>query len=159
MKFFSSFESLPLRVGLLIDDSLDRPDGVQQFVLALGNWLTSQGHTVHYITGSTQRSDLANLHNIGRTVNVRFNGNRLTTPLPASRQKVKELIKKLDLDVLHVMVPYSPLLAGRVISAVPDDSKTAIVGSHMIYPESRLVTVGAAALAAIQKRQSKNSMP
>ena len=146
----------PLKIGLLLDDSLDRPDGVQQYVLALGAWLTAQGHTVHYLAPSTQRTDLPNLHSIGRTMSVQFNGNRLGTPWPASRRTIRKLVWQLDLDVLHVMAPYSPLLSGRVIKAASRHAqKPALIGSFMIYPESRLVTIGAKLLGLIQRRQLK----
>ena len=47
-----------LKIGLVLDDSLDKPDGVQQYVLILGKWLSSQGHDVHYLVGETKRTDL-----------------------------------------------------------------------------------------------------
>jgi phosphatidylinositol alpha-mannosyltransferase len=143
----------PLTIGLLIDDSLDRPDGVQQYVLTLGAWLTAQGHTVHYITASTERTDLPHLHVIGRTVNVTFNGNGLGTPLPVSGKASRALTADLGLDVLHVQMPYSPFLAGRVISAADASATTAVVGTFHIYPQSRLVSVGARILGLLERRR------
>ena len=104
-----------LRIGLVIDDGLDKPDGVQQIVLTLGRRLAALGHEVHYLTSSTDRTDLPNLHVLGRTVSVRFNGNRLRSPLPARRADVRRLLAEVPFDVLHVTMPYSPLLAGRVL--------------------------------------------
>jgi phosphatidylinositol alpha-mannosyltransferase len=72
-----------LRIGLVIDDGLDRPDGVQQIVLALGRRLTGLGHEVHYLTSTTERTDLPHLHVLAPSVGVKFNGNRLSTPRPA----------------------------------------------------------------------------
>ena len=141
-----------LRVGLLIDDSLDRPDGVQQYILSLGAWLASRGHEVHYICGQTTRDDLPNLHVLGRTLTVRFNGNRLGTPLPVSRSRARRLVADLGLDVLHVATPYSPLLAGRVISA-SQRAGVATVATFMIYPQSRLVSAGARVLGLIERRR------
>ncbi|MCL2595026.1 MAG: glycosyltransferase family 4 protein [Promicromonosporaceae bacterium] len=151
----------PLTIGLLIDDSLDRPDGVQQYVLTLGAWLAERGHTVHYITASTERTDLLNLHVISRTVKVKFNGNTLGTPRPVSKKAAHALIAELDLDVLHVQMPYSPLLAGRVVQAAAGvrsqrrrgQGRTAIVGTFHIYPQSRLVAIGARALGLIERRR------
>ena len=141
-----------LRVGLVIDDSLDRPDGVQQYVLTLGGWLESQGHQVHYLTASTTRTDLTHLHNLGRTVGVKFNGNTLGTPLPVSRRVARRLLGELSLDVVHVQMPYSPLLAGRVIDAAAAQG-TPVVGTFHIYPESWLVTTGARVLGWTQRRR------
>ncbi len=42
-----------LKIGLVLDDGLDKPDGVQQYILAIGEWLRSQGNDVHYLVGQT----------------------------------------------------------------------------------------------------------
>jgi len=141
----------PLRVALVIDDSLDRPDGVQQYVLVLGEWLTARGHEVHYVTASSSRTDLERLHVVGRTVQVTFNGNRLGTPLPVSRREARELLASVRPDVIHVQMPYSPLLAGRVVSAAPPG--TAVVGTFHIYPQSRLVEAGTHLLGRWERRR------
>ena len=135
----------PLTIGLVIDDSLDRPDGVQQYVLTVGEWLRRQGHDVHYLTSTTRRQDLINVHNLGENVPVRFNGNTLAVPLPASRPHIQQLMRDVSFDVLHVQLPYSPLLAGRVIAAAA--AKTAIVGTFHIVPNSRLAAEAGRLLA------------
>lgn len=140
-----------LRIGLVIDDGLDRPDGVQQIVLTLGARLTALGHEVHYLTSSTGRTDLTHLHVLSRTVGVRFNGNRLGTPLPASRAGVRRLLAEVPFDVLHVTMPYSPVLAGRVVSAA--HPRTAVVGSFVIYPQDALTRFGIRALGRLERRR------
>ncbi len=127
-----------LKVGLVFDDSLDKPDGVQQFVLMLGEWLADEGHEVHYLVGQTARTDLPRLHSLSRNVSVRFNHNRMAIPLPAARKPIRELLAQEQFDVLHVQVPYSPALAGRIISAA--GAQTAVVGTFHIAPHSSLVT-------------------
>ncbi|HYQ76007.1 glycosyltransferase family 4 protein [Cellulomonas sp.] len=140
-----------LRIGLVIDDGLDKPDGVQQIVLTLGRRLTALGHEVHYITSTTERTDLPHLHVLGRTVSVRFNGNRLRSPLPARRADVRRLLAEVPFDVLHVTMPYSPLLAGRVVSAA--SPRTAVVGQFVIYPQDRLTRWGIRALGLAERRR------
>jgi phosphatidylinositol alpha-mannosyltransferase len=140
-----------LRIGLVIDDGLDRPDGVQQIVLTLGRRLTALGHEVHYLTSSTERTDLPNLHVLGRTLAVKFNGNRLGTPLPVSRAAVRRLLAEVPFDVLHVTMPYSPVLAGRVVSAA--HPRTAVVGSFVIYPQDALTRWGIRALGVVERRR------
>ncbi|HUB93292.1 MAG TPA: glycosyltransferase family 1 protein, partial [Verrucomicrobiae bacterium] len=66
-----------MKVALVLDDTLDTPDGVQQYVLAVGGWLVEQGHEVHYLVGQTVRTDIQNVHVMSRNVHVRFNGNRM----------------------------------------------------------------------------------
>jgi phosphatidylinositol alpha-mannosyltransferase len=140
-----------LRIGLVIDDGLDKPDGVQQIVLTLGRRLAALGHEVHYVTSTTERTDLPHLHVLGRTVSVRFNGNRLRSPLPARRADVRRLLAEVPFDVLHVTMPYSPLLAGRVVSAAPP--RTAVVGQFVIYPQDRLTRWGIRALGLAERRR------
>lgn len=129
-----------MNIGLVFDDSLDKTDGVAQYVLTLGGWLAEQGHTVHYLVGQTKRTDLKNLHSLSRNITVRFNQNQLRTPLPASKSAIKNLLAKENFDVLHVMMPYSPWMAARVVAAA--GPKTAVVGTFHIIPASKLVYAG-----------------
>jgi phosphatidylinositol alpha-mannosyltransferase len=139
-----------LKIGIVLDDTLDTPDGVQQYVLAVGKWLSEQGHTVHYLVGSTKRTDIPHVHSLGNNVRVQFNGNRMSTPLPASRRKITRLLLQEKYDVLHVMIPYSPFLAAQIITAAP--VTTAVVGTFHIAPNSALVTMANKALSFLNKK-------
>lgn len=139
-----------LRVGLVCDDTLDKPDGVQQFVLTLGAWLTAQGHEVHYLTSTTTRTDIPNIHVLGKNMAVRFNGNRLRMPLPARSKRIRRLLDMLALDVIHVQMPYSPLLAHKVIRVA--HPHTAVVGTFHIFPDSSLTARATAALGVWLRR-------
>jgi phosphatidylinositol alpha-mannosyltransferase len=136
----------PLKIGLVVDDTLDKPDGVQQYVLTVGAWLRAQGHDVHYLVGESARQDVANVHSLSRNVKVRFNRNHLSIPLPTSRRALRRFLAAEQFDVLHVQVPYSPWLAARVIAAA--DLRTAVIGTFHILPYSRTVAGGARLLAA-----------
>ncbi len=139
-----------MKIGFVLDDSLDRPDGVQQYVLALGEWLTSHGNEVFYLVGQTERKDIPGIHSMGRVLRVKFNGNVVGTPLPASKTAISKLLEDLKLDVIHVQVPYSPVLAGRIINAV--SANTAVVGTLHIYPNSRFEHAMNRLLATINKK-------
>ncbi|MGN8246631.1 glycosyltransferase family 4 protein [Cellulomonas soli] len=140
-----------LRVALVLDDSLDRPDGVQQHVLTLGRWLTEQGHDVHYVAPSTTREDLPQLHRVGRSLAVRANGNRLSTPTFTRRRELRTVLDDLVLDVVHVAMPCSPFLAGRLVTQVP--ATTAVVGTFHIVPAGPVIAVGARVMGLTQRRQ------
>jgi phosphatidylinositol alpha-mannosyltransferase len=140
-----------LTIGLVLDDSLDSTDGVQQYVVTLGKWLTNQGHSVHYITSETKRTDLPNLHVLSKKIKTRFNGNSGGSPLPARPSVVKKLLEDIDFDVLHIQVPYSPFMAGQLITKA--NPKTAVVGTFHIFPESPFVTIATQALGLWVKRQ------
>jgi phosphatidylinositol alpha-mannosyltransferase len=134
----------PLKVGLVLDSGLDKPDGVQQYVLAVGEWLRGQGHDVHYLVGQTRRRDIENVHSLGRSIRVRFNGNNGSIPLLARKSKLRALLAAEQFDILHVQVPHHPLLAQRIILAAGPD--TAIIGTFHVAPYRKLVTAGNKAL-------------
>ena len=138
-------------IALVLDGSLDRPDGVQQHVLTLGRWLTGQGQDVHYVAPSTTRDDLPQLHRIGRSMAVRANGNALSTPTFTRGRELHAVLDDLALDVVHVAMPCSPLLAGRLVTRVP--SRTAVVGTFHIVPAGPAIAVGAWLMALAQRRQ------
>lgn len=139
-----------MKIGFVLDDTLDSTDGVQQYVLTLGGWLSQQGHEVHYLVGQTNRTDLQRIHSLSRNVGVTFNGNRLSIPLPASREAIKQLLQREQFDVLHVQLPYSPFLAGRIIMAAP--ATTRLIGTFHIYPQSKLVRFASRLLRLYERR-------
>jgi phosphatidylinositol alpha-mannosyltransferase len=142
-----------MTIGLVLDDGLDKPDGVQQYVLTLGMWLVSQGHTVHYIVGQTKRIDIPNLHSMSRNISVRFNHNYATMPLPASKKKIRSLLAGEEFDVLHVQMPFSPFMAARIIGAT--NKQTAVVGTFHILPFSRINAAATHLLGTVLKPSLK----
>lgn len=121
-----------LRIAFVLDDGLDKPDGVQQYVLSLGNWLIKEGHYVRYLVGETKRADIKEAIPLSRNLKVRFNANSLSTPLPASSRKIKQLLYKEKFDVIHVQVPYSPFMGAKVVKYAPKQTK--IVGTFHVLP-------------------------
>lgn len=126
-----------LKIAFVLDDSLDTTDGVQQYVLTLGQWLSGCGHEVHYLVGQTKRTDIAHIHSLSRNVHVRFNGNRMSMPLPASKRRLKQLLERGQFDIIHVQMPYSPWLAHRIIGLC--GRRTAVIGTFHIAPHSAVV--------------------
>lgn len=139
-----------LKVAFVIDDTLDKYDGVQQYVLTMGNWLLQQGHEVHYIAGSTTRDVGAPVHSLAITVQARFNHNRMRVPLPVSGGAIRRLLHHEAYDVIHVQLPCSPWFAGRVARAAAPG--TAVVGTFHIAPYSPLVHLGSRLLAVYEYR-------
>ena len=137
-----------LRVGLVLDDTIDSSDGVQQFVLTLGKWLENQGHSVFYLTGESYRKDLSNLYSLSRNVHIRFNGNRFSIPLPASKKTINEILGS-KFDILHIQMPYSPMLAGRIVKYA--DASTAVIGTFHIAPYGKFASIAAQALGLLSK--------
>lgn len=143
-----------MKIGFVLDDTLDSTDGVQQYVLTLGSWFSGKGHEVHYLTGHTSRNDIENIHSLSRNMNVTFNKNRMSTPLPADTFKIRQLVKRHEFDVLHVQMPHSPLLAGKVV-AVAHSQGIPVIGTFHILPATRLSRLGARVLAKLQTANLK----
>jgi len=142
-----------LKIAFVLDDRLDKPDGVQQYVTQLGNWLAALGHDVHYLAGASPNSKLEQVHSLSKTVKVRFNKNRLSIPLPASKKQIKKLLAEQQFDVLHIQMPYSPLLAGKVISAASEP--TAVVGTFHILPFASLERLATKALGLMLAKNKR----
>lgn len=142
-----------LRIGFVIDDGLDQPDGVQQYVLTLGRWLSSRGHSVHYLAGETKRTDIKNIRSMSRNLKVSFNANRLSSPFPVPKRRIKGVLETEQFDILHVQIPYSPFMAARVINAAPAGTK--IVGTFHILPFGRLQKAAIYLLGLLLRRNSK----
>ncbi|MDZ7785710.1 MAG: glycosyltransferase family 4 protein [Candidatus Saccharibacteria bacterium] len=139
-----------MKIGFVLDDTLDSTDGVQQYVLGLGRQLGKHGHEVHYLVGQSERTDIPHIHSLGRNVKVSFNKNRLSMPVLAPPRRIKRLLTREKFDILHIQMPYSPSLGGRVLSRA---KKLGIptVGTFHILPASSLEKRGLKLLAAAQK--------
>jgi phosphatidyl-myo-inositol alpha-mannosyltransferase len=142
-----------LKIGFVLDDTIDTTDGIQQYILTLGGWFKQQGHEVHYLVGHSERTDIANIHSMARNIKVRFNKNRLSMPLPTSPVLIRKKLKELDLDIIHVQMPYSPLFGGRVIKLSP--TKTKVIGTFHIVPANWMHHLGGKALKMLSRRSLK----
>src|SRR5262245_9675760 len=98
---------------------MDSTDGIQQYMRTLGTWLTSQGHQVDFVAGETKSNLAPNIHSLARNLKVRFNKNELSMPLLASKSAIKQLLENLKPDVIHIQVPYSPVMSGKIIKLAP----------------------------------------
>jgi phosphatidylinositol alpha-mannosyltransferase len=141
-----------LRIGLLYDDSVDRPGGIAQYVASLAGSLRNRGHHVAVLAGASKARELEGcvVHSLARNVPVRFNGSAHTMPAAASGRRIREILRRESFDVVHVQVPYSPLLAGRVIASLP--SRVALVGTFHVASERALARMGARLLSAVTHR-------
>lgn len=125
-----------LKIGFVLDTSLDPQDGVQQYVVAVGEWLRHKGHDVHYLVGQTETRQLPNIHSLSRNIAVSFNGNRTTIPLPTNSKKLRRFMDEHRFDVLHVQTPHHPLMSQRLLLAAP--SETAVIATFHVLPYGKL---------------------
>ncbi len=141
-----------MKIALVIDTTLDSNDGVQQYVKSLGAWLSGQGHNVHYLTSQAKLKEWAGgpVHSLSRTIKVKFNGNRVVMPLPASRGRINGLLANENFDVFHVQTPYSPFLAQKIINQASE--KSAVIGTFHIMPVGKIQFWGCRLLKVVYGR-------
>ncbi len=144
-----------MKIALVLDDSLDRPDGVQQYVLSVGRYLASAGHDVHYVCSSATRTDLEQpLHSLVGNFQVTFNGNGLRIPRVASRRALREFVERERFDVLHIQMPHSPLFSARLVRQARrvQGRDVTIVGAFHILPNGRIASLGTRLLGLVLRR-------
>lgn len=139
-----------LKIGLVLDSSLDLEDGVQQYVVTIGEWLRQNGHDVHYLVGQTKSRQLPNIHTFSKNIVVKFNGNKINLPLSADRHKLAQVLSQHQFDVLHIQTPHHPLLAQKIILSAPPS--TAVLATFHILPYGRLAHKATAMLGVLLKK-------
>lgn len=145
-----------LKIGYVLDDTLESPDGVQQYVRTLSQYMVEHGHDVRFLVGETGAiSDAIDplVYSLSKNIKVSFNKNSMSMPLPGKRRDIRNALIDEKFDVLHVQIPYSPFMGGRVISMA--SPKTAVVGTFHIIGDSWVESFGTKLLGLIQKRTIK----
>lgn len=144
-----------LNVAWLYDDSLDRDDGVAQYVKTLGAWMSDQGHDVSYLVGQSKISSWhgSEVFSLSKNLHVRWGGNRMSIPVMPKRKSITALINARRFDVVHVTLPYSPLMAQLVINRLP--KQVMLFGTWHIYPAGRGSEVGSRILKPVYGRSLK----
>lgn len=145
-----------MKIGIVFDDSLDRTDGVQQYIKTIGRWLQGNGHTVHYLVGQSNpklNSDLT-IHSLSKNFAIKGNQNVLSLPKPANKETIRKLLDSENYDVLHVQMPYNPLMSGRVINEAPIETR--IVGTFHIVGVSAFEHTGSRVLSLAQRGTLKH---
>src|SRR5581483_4621761 len=141
-----------LSIGFLYDDTLDKNDGVAQYVKTLGAWLTSQGHDVTYLVGNSKIREWkkGRVYSISKNLPVRWGGNRLSISLIPRVRLIKKILDHRKFDVVHVQSPYSPFMAKRVINLLSPE--VAVVGTFHVYPANTIAYKSSKALRIIYGR-------
>ncbi len=146
-----------MKIALVIDDALARPDGVQEYVRTVGRTMGERGHEVHVLCSGEAGEPPAGISRVlslTSNVGVTFNGNGLRTPRPASRRKLREVLAAERYDVLHVQTPHSPFFAARVVREARRVQGDAvhIVATFHILPDGAVSEWGTRALGLSLRR-------
>lgn len=139
-----------LKIGLVFDDSLDSNDGVQQYVKTLGKWLIGQGHQVRFLVGETKNAGELQkyVYSLSRNIKIKGNQNKMFLPLYSKARDIDEALEKEQFDILHIMMPFNPLMGSRVIKRSGNIPK--IASFHMVGG-THLINYGASVLSFFQR--------
>lgn len=146
-----------MKIALVIDDALARPDGVQEYVRTIGRAMGERGHEVHVLCSGQAGeppAGIARVVSLTRNVGVTFNGNGLRTPRPASRRRLREHLAAERYDVIHVQTPHSPFFAARVVRQARrvQGAGVRIVATFHILPDGAVSEWGTRALGLTLRR-------
>lgn len=106
-----------MKIGLVIDDHMARPGGVQEYVRGLYRYLTEHGHqAVIFSSAGGSPADNLRLIPLGGALPLQGSGSSTSIPVTfATPARLRKLLARERCDVLHVMAPYSPTLSGRLL--------------------------------------------
>lgn len=146
-----------MKIALVLDDALARPDGVQEYVRTIGRAMGERGHDVHVLCSGEAGeppAGIARVVSLTDNVGVTFNGNGLRTPRPASRSRLRAHLAAEQYDVIHVQTPHSPLFAARVVREARrvQGAAVRIVATFHILPDGAVSEWGTRALGLTLRR-------
>lgn len=146
-----------MKIALVIDDALARPDGVQEYVRTIGRAMGERDHEVHVLCSGEAGeppTGIARVVSLTTNVGVTFNGNGLRTPRPASRSRLRAHLAAERYDVIHVQTPHSPFFAARVVRQARrvQGKDVRIVATFHILPDGAVSEWGTRALGLTLRR-------
>lgn len=122
-------------IAFAFDDRIDRPGGVQTYILTFARWLRDQGHSVSVL--SAGRLDLPGVTHwrVPGTPQFGLNGSSASLALPFDASAFYRGLKNNSYDVLHVIHPQMLGASGRAMIQVGD--RTAVAATSVALPVSR----------------------
>jgi phosphatidylinositol alpha-mannosyltransferase len=120
-----------MKIGLVLDTTLDSNAGVQQYFKGLARYLLKNSHNVKFIVPPSEntRQFKGRVLSFGRKIILKGNANTISTVFFTNSKKIKEKIDKEHFDIIHVAAPFSPFLGAKVIRIV----KCPVVITYLIY--------------------------
>lgn len=121
-----------MKIGLAFDTTFDSDAGVQQYFKSLGRYLIRKGHDVKFIV--TQGSDRGEFKGRIISMGTVFNPPIInTTSVPfglyTSVEKIQEVLKENNFDLIHVGLPVSPFSFSKLVRM----ARCPVVGTFMSY--------------------------
>lgn len=145
-----------LNIALVFDDSLDRPDGVQQHLKTLAAWLVEQGNKVSFVCGQTtsQQPEGVEVFSLAKNLRIKANQNSLSLPLPVAKRSIRLILDRKGFDIIHLMLPFSPWFGGRVVNEALSRGMP-LIGTFHTYPATTSQRAGSRLYGLLYGRKLK----
>ncbi|HEX9804236.1 MAG TPA: glycosyltransferase family 4 protein [Candidatus Dojkabacteria bacterium] len=142
-----------MKIGIVMDTTLNSNDGVQQYVKSLARELLKNGHQVKFLVGESKDEGefKGRIVSLSKNFNFKSNANKVSTSIIPQRKKISKTLKAENFDILHVQMPYSPFMAGIVI----EQFKGPIVATFHILPSNSRMAFLSAVMGRIQQKTIK----
>ncbi len=101
-----------MRVGLVIDDRISRPGGVQEYVLGLDDYLRSKGHQPIIFTSgryTKKQRGKRKIISFGKTFDLPGDAQKGFTFTLGQGKKVRKALNKERPEIVHIQGPPGPL--------------------------------------------------
>lgn len=137
-----------MKIGLVMDTTLDSDAGVQQYFKGLARFFLSKGHDVKFLVPSSANTGefKGKIFSFGYKINPIGN----VTGVPISfcigeRRKIRKVLEQEEFDILHISAPFSPFLGAKIVHG----AQCPVVLVYLIHTKNWLYRLGAIFLRKI----------
>lgn len=107
-----------MKIGLVLDTTLDSDAGVQQYFKGLARFLLSLGHDIRFLVPPSKDKGEFKGKIISFGSNFSPIGNATSVPIAfffGGGSRIKEVLEDEKFDVIHISAPFSPFLGAKFI--------------------------------------------
>lgn len=125
-----------MKIGLVLDTTIESDAGVQQYFKGLARFLLADGHEIRFLTPpSSNKGEFKDrIITFGKNITPPGSTTSVPTVFNFSSKKIIDVLKKEKFDILHVAAPFSPFLGGMAIR----HAECPIVITYLIHTQSLL---------------------
>ena len=142
-----------MKIGLVIDDRINRPGGVQEYVLGLYDFLKDKGHQPLIFTSgrySQQEKRKRKIISFGQTIDIPYQAQKGIPLTIGQGKKIKNVLAKEKPDILHIQGFPGPLGLGFI-----QHSDTVNLMTFHVAHEEKLTDILAKPLSLLGKQLDK----
>ncbi len=129
-----------MKIGLVLDTTLDSDAGVQQYFKGLARFLISKGHHIKFLVPPSQNNKefKDRIVSFGKEIVLKGNANTVRTVIFTRKSKIRRVLKKEQFDVLNIAAPFSPFLGAKILR----EANCPIVSTYLVYGKSFFNRIG-----------------